>query len=348
MGKHPEVSVRIVALITGMVERHGQSGAALMREAGFQPALLDDPDARIPVEVEERLWTLAAQRCADPLLGLHAAQAIRPGLFDVLDYAVRTAPDVRTALERLARYNRLLHDAATFELVPEPGGLRVEHRLGGAGRAAHPQAAEFTLASLVVVGSQLVGAPLLPRRIEFVHAPHAPLAHYQEVLGVAPAFGCAVNAVAWPGEVLDHPVTSADATLSRIVTQHAQQLLDTWFPADSAVAGQVRRLLARHMADGEVSLARAARELHLSERSLQRRLTQEGVRFADLVEDIRRELALRYVADGSLALGEVAYLLGYAEPSPFHRAFKRWTGTTPAAARRAASTRRSQEAHARG
>jgi AraC-like DNA-binding protein len=75
--------------------------------------------------------------------------------------------------------------------------------------------------------------------------------------------------------------------------------------------------------------------LHVSERSLQRRLDAEGTSFAQLVDEVRRDLALRYVADARIALGEVAYLLGFAEPSPFYRAFKRWTGMTPSAARRA-------------
>lgn len=77
-----------------------------------------------------------------------------------------------------------------------------------------------------------------------------------------------------------------------------------------------------------------AQRLHQSERSLQRRLAAEGCRFAELLDQVRRELAQRYIADPRLALGEVAYLLGFAEPSPFHRAFRRWTGMTPTAARR--------------
>ena len=77
--------------------------------------MLDDVEARMPLAVEERLWQRAAEHTSDPLFGLHAAQAIRPGAFDVLDYAVRTAPTLRAALLRLARYNRLVHDLATFE-----------------------------------------------------------------------------------------------------------------------------------------------------------------------------------------------------------------------------------------
>ena len=95
-------------------------------------------------------------------------------------------------------------------------------------------------------------------------------------------------------------------------------------------------MLAANLAHGAVTLAEAARALHLSERTLQRRLDEAGTRFTELVDEVRKDMALRYVRDPRLALGEVAYLLGFAEPSPFHRAFRRWTGRTPLAVRREA------------
>ena len=128
---------------------------------------------------------------------------------------------------------------------------------------------------------------------------------------------------------------AADPGLSRNVTAHAEQLLAALAPAAEMLTAQVRRQLTEGMANEPMTLSQVARRLHLSERSLQRRLEAEGTRFAQLVDEVRRELALRYIADERLAPGEVAYLLGFAEPSPFHRAFKRWTGTTPLAARRA-------------
>lgn len=101
-----------------------------------------------------------------------------------------------------------------------------------------------------------------------------------------------------------------------------------------SLAAQVRQQLVEGTASGPMALREIAQRLHLSECSLQRRLHGEGTCYADLVNEVRCELALRYIADELLALDEVAYLLGCAEPSPFHRAFKRWTGTTPGAARR--------------
>jgi AraC-like DNA-binding protein len=128
---------------------------------------------------------------------------------------------------------------------------------------------------------------------------------------------------------------TADPLLSRVVLRHAEALLAERPAAAETTAGSVRRILTRLLGDDEAgcSLAAVSTSLHMSERSLQRRLADEGVTFDALLDELRRELALRYLADEKVAIAEIAYLLGYSEPSAFHRAFKRWTGTTPAEAR---------------
>lgn len=332
----PQVSARIGAFIVQVAQARGVEGASLMARAGFDPAWLADPDARMPLAVEERLWNQAAALSGDALFGLHAAAAIRPGAFDVLDYAVRTAPDLRTALQRLARYNRLVHDLANFAIVPAGEGVRIEHRFEGGGVPC-THAAEFTLASLVVVASQLAGTPVQPVAVELAHPAQGDPEAYRRVFGLVPRFAAPVSCLVLSAEWLDRAVPAADPGLSRIVTAHAEQLLAARAAAaPETTAAQVKRHVAEAMAHGPLPLRQVAARLNVSERSLQRRLKEEGTRYALLVDEVRRDLAWRYVAERRLALGEVAYLLGFAEPSAFHRAFKRWTGSTPAAARRAA------------
>jgi AraC-like DNA-binding protein len=331
----PQVSARIGEMIIQVAAAMGADAGQLIAGAGFHAEWLGDPDARISLAMEERLWNLSAELTGDPLFGLHAAAAIRPGAFDVLDYAVRTAPDLRTALQRLARYNRLVHDVAGFEIVVARDEVRIVHRFEGYGAQPCRHAAEFTLASLVVVAAQISGQPVRARAVEFAHGNAGSVDAYTSVFGVAPRFGEAASCLVLATDVVDLPVPNADPGLSRIVTSHAEQLLATRAVLPDSVSLRVRRQLASAMPHGESTLRHVAEQLNLSERSLQRRLNAESTTFADLLDEVRRELALRYVADEHLALGEVAYLLGFAEPSAFHRAFKRWTGTTPAAARRA-------------
>jgi len=110
-------------------------------------------------------------------------------------------------------------------------------------------------------------------------------------------------------------------------------------PSGNGVVLAVRRVLASEVAGGDIRIEAVARRLGFSARTLQRRLTASGVSYQQLVDSARREAAARYLANSSLAIGEIAYLLGYSEPSAFHRAFKRWNGTTPHSLRRAHASR---------
>src|SRR5262245_18981534 len=109
-----EVAASIGAMILAAARAMGADSEALSARANFDSAWGSDPDARIPIGVETLLWEEAARLTGDGAFGIHAAQGLRPGMFDVLDYAVRTASTLRESLERLARYNRLVHDAAVF------------------------------------------------------------------------------------------------------------------------------------------------------------------------------------------------------------------------------------------
>jgi len=332
-----EVSARIGAMIVHAAAARGADAAALARATGFDPAAAADPDARIPLETENALWDEAARRCGDDAFGLHAAELIRPGMFDVLDYVLRTAPTVRAALERLARYNRLEHDVAVFTILDRGDTVRVEHAFTAAGVAPGRHACDFTLGAVVVVSGQIAGAPLAPRAVELARPAPASTAEHERVFGVRPRFDAAVNALELPADVVDRACPAADPALSRVVERHAEALLAARPDPQATTSQRVRHLLAGALADGDATLAAMAARLRMSERSLQRRLADEGVSFDAVLDDLRRELALRYLAAPSVAIAEVAYLLGYSEPSAFHRAFKRWTGVTPAEARRRAA-----------
>jgi AraC-like DNA-binding protein len=332
-----DVSASIGALIVDAAVAAGASPADLQARTGFDLALAGDPDARIPLAMETALWDEAAAATGDDAFGVHAAGRLRPGLLDVLDYVVRVAPTLLASLERLARYNRLLHDAAVFRLV-EVGRdvVRVEHTLPYAGATQSHHAAEFTLASLVVVGAQIVGQPVRPMAVELRHEkPEGERPELERVFGVAPRFSRPVNALELPRALLERPTPNDDPALSRVVLRHAEALLAARPAPVERTADRVRRLLTTALAEGEreSALGAIAAKLHMSERSLQRRLAEDAVRFDALVDEVRREMAARYLADRKVAIAEIAYLLGYSEPSAFHRAFKRWTGSTPAEAR---------------
>lgn len=332
-----EVSASIGALVVAVATARGASRAALLDGTGFDPALAASPDARIPLEVELTLWRRAAEATGDDAFGLHAAAVLRPGTFDVLDYAVRTAPTLHAALTRLARYNRLVHDVAVWSVEERGDAVVLQHGFSVPGLAQERQAAEFTMASIVTIGSDMNGDRVRPRTVAFHHARPTKvttLEAHREVFGVEPAFGRPHNGMEFDLALCRRPLPAADPSLSNVLERHAEALLAARPAPPSTTGERVRQILAAALGEGEVSLADVARRLKSSERSVQRRLADEGVTFDAILDEVRRDLALSYLADPKIAVAEVAYLLGYSEPSPFHRAFKRWTGKTPTEARR--------------
>jgi len=336
-GHMVEVAASIGAMILAAARAMGADPALLASRAAFDVSRASDPDARIALHTETLLWDEAARLTGDGVFGLHAAERLCPGAFDVIDYAVRTAPTLRAGLERLARYNRLVHDAAVFSLVRDGDHLRVEHSLQGVKQSRH--AAEFTLASTLVVGAQINDSPIWPTKVTFQHAAHAPMVEYLRLFGVPPSFSAPTNTLVFSLELLEQPLPKSDPLLSRVIERHAEALLVARPAPAETTAARVRRILCETMGkdDAAVTLTGAANRLRMSERSLQRRLAEEAQTFDVLLDELRHELAARYLADKKLAIAEVAFLLGYSEPSAFHRAFKRWTGKTPTQARERAA-----------
>ena len=132
------------------------------------------------------------------------------------------------------------------------------------------------------------------------------------------------------------PLRRRDPILRGVLEHQADAIVSSVFPMDR-LAFDVRRVLTARMAHGEPQIELVARDLAMSSRTLQRRLSSAGLSYQELLDAVRRETAEKCIAESRLSIGEVAYLVGYSEPAPFHCAFKRWTGLTPQAFR---STRR--------
>jgi AraC-like DNA-binding protein len=155
--------------------------------------------------------------------------------------------------------------------------------------------------------------------------------------------GCPVNPNAsWSGISLPRqtwrlPLRRRDPVLRQVLEEHANELLAR-VPSRTGLALEVQRALAPRVAGGDTRIESIGREFRLSARTLQRRLADEGVSYQKLLDDARKVAAGRFVAESTLAIGEIGYLLGYSEAAPFHRAFKRWYGRTPETFRKNVST----------
>jgi AraC-like DNA-binding protein len=327
------VSIVFVKAIALAVRRAGVDDARLLAELGLARELLDDPEAFVPGVVIEAGWARAAALSGDPVFGLHAGETAPLGVYDVLDYAMLSSPTLGEGVTRLIRYYRIMSDHAALELVREGETARFVQRANVARSEGWRHAWECFFAASVARVRLALGAAWTPIRVSFSHDAPGDTREHARVFGPGVGFGHAVSELVCESSLLDRPLQTADAALGRIVTKYADELVARIPQADDTLA-RARMAVAARLRGGEPALSDVACELGQSARTLQRKLGEAGTTFQSLVDDARREAAHRYLDDPKVALAEIAFLLGFAQPNAFHRAFRRWTGKSPTAWRR--------------
>lgn len=300
----------------------------LLARLDLDPMLLADPHARVPHATLVRAWELVPQQCGDESFGLHTAQRVVQQPFDVIDYVMRQSTSGRELVERLVRYQRLIHDAHEIRLEADGDGMALRQRFLCAPPAPR-HLVEFFVGLWVMHGRRAFGDDYAPTVVRFQHSTPADLTEHKRLFRARLCFGAEDNGLTFPAHLMDAPIPQGDPSLGVLLDRQAHEMLAR-LPQAGSFLEELRRHLCAELPSGEPDLSSTARKLRLSPRSLQRRLRQEHTSFLALVDDLRRELAVGYLRDRGLTLCEIGFLLGFVEQSSFFRAFRRWTGSTPA------------------
>jgi len=332
------VAIQAITPVVAQLRRAGADADAFVRELGIDPAQLADRTARVPLSAVAGINARAARFADDPCFGLHAGEHVDERSFDVMSYASAACPTLGDALRTTIRYFRLITDVRSFVLEVRDGEATLSTWLDLAGARADRHATEYVLALNHVLARRLTEGPWALREVCFTHPAPDRTAEHARVFGAPVCFEAPVDALRFDAALLDLPLRTADPALASILRQVAEEALAA-LPSDPSVAAEVRRRLPGLLSAGDASLDATARAMTTSARTLQRRLRDEGTSHRALLDEVRHRLAVGYLARPELGVAEVGFLLGFAEPASFHRAFKRWTGVTPAAHRREVSAR---------
>ncbi len=330
-GTVPSVATAVLAVsVRAMLdacERLGFDADGVAARAGVDRQALLDPEARLAPRAIERVWREAYATTADPCLALHAAEHVPDGAYRVLDYLGAASATLGEAIERLVSYFPLVGGVA---LVLERSADAVALWLhDGVADASVPlPAQQYTLAAIVLRTRRGCGVPWTPTHVDFTEAVPAPHDHAR-VFGVVPRAnrsrpGLGVALADW-----QRPCARADAGLAAVLQAHAADLVAR-LPEGGSTAREVAGVVAASLGEGEPTLATIAKRLGASARTLQRRLDDEGTSLAAIVRSQREHAARRYLQRKEMSLVEIAWLLGFSDQSAFTRAFRRWTGVTPA------------------
>ena len=302
-------------------------GNAILVPRGVSVADFGNPETRIAHRVVMETLKLAVERDGDRTLGLRAGEQVEHGDFDVLEYAARSASNFGEALQVMARYMRIMHEAAELTVAIE-GDLAVcRHRMTD-GVPQPPAANDFVIASSLAFSRRNVSVYERPTEVWLAHDEPSYAAEYDRYFETKVRFGAPCNAILIHKSRLDVPMLRASPEMSGAFEQQARRILEKLQDQDS-LAGRVRAEIVAQFQTGSASMQKTARRLGMGVATLRRRLEGEGTTFSSIVDDLRKELAERHLGGPGPTVSEVAFLLGFSDVRAFGRAFRRWTGRSP-------------------
>jgi AraC-like DNA-binding protein len=317
---------RVSSTLPRKLEELGLSPEAVLRQAGLPMALFNQEKILVSTEGFFALYRGIADASHDPAFGLKLGTEERVERYDPIKIAALSARSFRDAVERLARYKQLTCPEE-IRLVERGNECAVQFVWLLSHAKEPPLLVDTCFAWIVGIGRRGIGQALNPKRVELERAP-AHREMYEAHFRGRVKFKARQNALVFSKADMDLPFVTYNAELLAIVAPPLEAELAQHL-AQKTFSEQAKAILKRLLAGQRPGIQDLARELHLSTRTLQRRLTEQGITFQRLLKDARRDLARHYLLHSSVELSETAYLLGYEDANSFFRAFHHWEGTSP-------------------
>jgi AraC-like DNA-binding protein len=318
----------LTRLAIARLEDAGVPVPPLLRRAGLTPELLAEPDGRLSVRSQIRFLDEAAQALDDDSLGFTLAREFDPRAIGLLYYVMASSQTLGDALKRAARYSKITNEALEFR-YQEGNRLSFSLRYSGVPRHADRHQVEFCMYGFIRICRLLTGQHLAPQQFSIAHHRSGDTSEMTRFVGTRVEFGADTDEFALAMDARALPLVHADSYLNDLLLTYCESALLHRRGDASQLRTSVENAISSLLPHGRVLVKEVARRLGFSERTLARKLSEEGLNFTEVLEQLRRDLAVRYLEDGKLQVSKIAWLLGYHEVSAFTHAFKRWTGKTP-------------------
>lgn len=315
----------VLAIIRAM-RTVGVNADDVLQEIGMDPALLEGGYSRYSQADVSKLWRKAIDLTGDPNFGFKVAAEVRPATFHVVGYSMSCSATLAQALRRFAYYCRLISDSATATLTEIQNQVILEFHFDTGGAPPIYQTVDTVVASVLSYMRWIANERVVPVEVSFSHQPAGNSEAHWEFYGCPVRFHEAQCRIVFRKEDLDRRILSSDEELASLLDGAANRHLEQRMAGRFAT--RVRDLMIAQLPHEVPSKAETARLLGMTERTLLRRLKVEGTTFADVLRQLREEMAFQYLQRG-MTLSEVAYLLGFSDNGTFSRAFKQWTGRRP-------------------
>lgn len=332
LGSLPNAAGTIARLAYARAKEAGLDLGLLLKKAGLTLHQIEDPGVRFRVQHQISFLNFAADALEDDLLGFHLAQSPDLRELGLLYYVSASSETLSIALQRAARYSSIINEGVALKYIDDKE-ITIAFQYVGVSRHKDRHQIECFMTLLIRLCRQLTGHRVVPSRVSLTHRRNNSSIELDKFFGVNIEFGGAVDEVAFAPTIKETPVVSADPYLNKYLIAHFEEALSRRPTNRGSFELRVENAIVPLLPHGKVRMNEIARQLGVSPRSLTRQLSIEGLSFSDVLEDLRSDLAKRYLAEEDPSISQIAWLLGYQEVSAFTHAFKRWTGTTPREAR---------------
>ena len=318
----------IGALISRGLEKYGCNSQSIFQKAGLDPEAFADPDARYPFKKMQHLWQLAVEETGQEAFGILLMEDFPPTALQGLGFAWLASDTLRDAINRLQRYSHFISTASNFTLFKKNGKYHlVSSSVPDYMGDLVPASSDAALAAIIQMCRLSAAPDMVPLQVDLSHEPPGDIKIFDDFFRAPLNFSAERNALIFDQEQIEKKLVYSNPKLARANDQMVVDYLHRF--RSENIAQKVRIEIIDHLPAGVPSQKEIAQSLNLSLRSMQRQLQREKTTFKSSLENVRKTLARNYLKKSSRSIGEIAYLLGFSEPSSFVRAFKRWNGKTP-------------------
>src|SRR5262245_9123031 len=335
MHEHNDFRFNAIPTATGWIARAAYLRASeqlnaepLLKRAGLTLQHIKSRDARIGARNQIRFLEVVARELPDEFLGFRLAQQFDLRELGLLYYVQASSETLGDALRRAARYCTI-HNEGVNITYRQSKGVWMTCKYVGVARSADRHQMEFFIATLVRLCRQLTGRQIWPSRIKLVHRRAEVPLEFRTFFGCDIVFGSDIDEIVYPESCARLSIVDADPYLNSLLIKYCDEALSNRRLKSSAWRLSVENAIAPLLPHGQARIAEISQRLGVSPRTLERRLACEGMTFSRVLDELRLDLARRYLQERDMPISEVAWLLGYRETSAFNHAFKRWTGKTP-------------------
>jgi AraC-like DNA-binding protein len=330
------LSVSSFNLILFTAQQKGADCDSLCQKMGLEASVLQNPDGRLPIPQVQRLWKEAVEMTGDEHLALHLGESINTIGVGILAYVMMHCPTFGKALEKLCQYQDIVCDASKTTMTVKDNLVYLELSQISDEIIYPHYAFESELSIYFSATKDMIGTTLPLKSIHFNYPQYADIHEYKRIFQTENViFDSNFTGMVFDKKYLETPILNANPSLFSLFEIHAKDILSS-LKSNTSIAEKIKKEIVLDLKGEEPSLSNIAKKLGIGVRSIQLKLKEEGVTFQQLLEDVRKNLATKHLKEDILSTTDIAYLLGYSEPSVFFRSFKKWTGQTPSFYRKSA------------